>query len=234
MDSNNGYAIILQVTVFKDCDAILELFTEEKGKISVIAKGIRKHKSKNKGHCRIGSLVEYDIFPPKNNGSLGLLKKITTQKTCLSEDLKEQTRLMILCEVSSTFLSESQSESAIFELWSELLSSFPITEERMRGFLCLFFQKEGFFPIFKKKLESDIYWDSEYGITSESSLLSPQKKISLDILKVFHFSSHFPLSFSEKIKMSPSQAHEWWDIFWWFYSSHSDFFPRSKKIYENL
>ena len=240
MRTISGLAIILRVISFKDFDAIIELFTKEKGKISVIAKGIRKDKSKNKGHCRIGALVEYEIFSAKQEGGMGILKKLQTQKTCLSEDIKEQTRLMICVEVSSQFLSNERNEENIFTLWEILLSQFPLTEERMRGFLCLFFQKEGFFPLFHIFKENEIekgkniYWDNECGITFTSSLSSPQKKISLEVLKVFHFCSHFSLKFSEKIILNSQQAHEWWEIFWWFYSFHCEYFPKSKKIYETL
>ncbi len=244
MKVSSGLAIILRITPFKDFDAILEFFTEKKGKISVLAKGIRRDKSKNKGHCRIGALVEYELFSAKQEKGIALLKKIITQKTCLSENIHEQTRLMILAEVSSQFLSSDKSESEIFELWKNIVFKTPLTENLLRGFLCIFFQKEGFFPVFKifqkeeineiEQNKKNIYWDSEFGIVSETSLSSPQKKISLDILKMFHFYSHFPLNFSEKIQLNSHQAHEWWEIFWWFYSSHSEYFPRSKKIYEQL
>ena len=233
MKCSTGSAIILSITAFKDYDAIITLFTKEIGKITVIAKGIRKHSSKNKGHSRIGSLVEYEVFLGKTNG-MGRLKKFITKQSCLSEKIEEQTRLILICEVCNQFLSDHQPEEQIFNLWNELLSVFPLSEQRMKGFLCQFFQREGFFPIFRKKILEPIYWDSEYGIVGESSLSSPQKKISLSLLKVFHFASHSPLSFTEKIEMTTSQHHEWWDVFWWFYSHYCEFLPRSKKVYEQI
>jgi len=53
--------IILARIEFKDTDGIFSVFTKEHGKISVIAKGIKKPKSKFSAFLRIGSILNLDL-----------------------------------------------------------------------------------------------------------------------------------------------------------------------------
>lgn len=231
----SGKGFIFKINIYNDNDYIIHIFTKEHGKLSAIIKGVRKNNSKNKGHCRLGSYIEYELFLSKNQSSLSKIKKIVTIQSFLSEKIKDQARLSILLEVSDNFLKNNLPNNSIFDLWEELITCNIITNNIFIAFLCRFFFIEGLFPSFKVNyIEKNYYWDINLGIIKEVNNNISYKKISFTVLKVFNFCSKNTLVNSSKIKFTHFQINEILDIFWWFYSFQVDYLPKSKKIYDLL
>lgn len=63
-------AIVLKSTPFKESDAIISVYTKEYGKISLLAKGVRKIKSKNASACSSITLSEFTIILKKGISTL--------------------------------------------------------------------------------------------------------------------------------------------------------------------
>ncbi len=58
-------AIVLSRRDFREYDQIISLYTEEKGKIELLARGIKKIISKHSAHAEPFSLVEFDFVKGK-------------------------------------------------------------------------------------------------------------------------------------------------------------------------
>jgi DNA repair protein RecO (recombination protein O) len=231
----SGKGFILKINIYNDNDYIINIFTKEYGKLSAIIKGVRKNNSKNKGHCRLGSCIEYELFLSKNNSGLSKIKKIVTIRSFLSENIKEQSKLSILLEISDYFLKINFPNNKIFYLWEELISLNIIKDIVFIGFLYKFFYIEGLLPSFKVNNIYEIYyWDINLGIVQNINNNISYKKISLIFLKVCNFCSKNKLLDSSRIRLTSFQVNEILDVFWWFYSFQVDYLPKSKKIYDSL
>lgn len=237
MKQEEGKAIILHVTPFQDYDAVIDLLTEEHGRISVMAKGIRKSHSKNKGHVRIGSLIWYEIFRPKMEG-MGKLKKLDTLHSLLSEDLREQTRLILLCEIIRFCIPPEHSVAFLFPLWESLFGEDGCTENMWYWLFIKVLQYEGFLPFFSfipRQKYCLLHENGELLSVAPSGELC--KKVHLETLKVIKFFQQVNAENTKIIhclQLSKSDRFELWEVLWWVYSCHSDFFPRSKKVYESI
>ncbi len=58
--SYSSEGIVLGRRNYSEADRILSLYSKEKGRTAVLAKGIRRPKSKKRGHLEIFSLVRYE------------------------------------------------------------------------------------------------------------------------------------------------------------------------------
>ncbi len=62
--------VVIKSTDFNDADKIVRVFGRSRGKFSLIAKGIKKIKSKNRGNLQTLSHSQIAYFPGKNLGIL--------------------------------------------------------------------------------------------------------------------------------------------------------------------
>ena len=60
---------------FGEADRIIDIYSSDKGKISLIAKGIRRPSSRKRGHLEIFSKVRFQAFLGKN---MGILTEVET------------------------------------------------------------------------------------------------------------------------------------------------------------
>lgn len=70
MNKKKDKVLIIRSTNYRDADKILQVFGREFGKYSIIAKGVRKIKSKNRGNIQTMSLAEISFLEGKNMGVL--------------------------------------------------------------------------------------------------------------------------------------------------------------------
>ena len=73
--SYSTQAIILKRFNYGEADRILTLFTDKHGKITVIAKGVRKPQSRKRGHVELFNHIKAYIV---NGKSLGILTEAET------------------------------------------------------------------------------------------------------------------------------------------------------------
>ena len=62
----NTEAVVLSRRNFGEADRIITLFTRDHGKITVLAKGVRRPRSKKAGHLEIGSWCKIFVARGKN------------------------------------------------------------------------------------------------------------------------------------------------------------------------
>ncbi|MFZ2978199.1 MAG: DNA repair protein RecO, partial [Candidatus Magasanikiibacteriota bacterium] len=67
-------AIVLSRRDFREADQIISLYTLEKGKMEILARGIKKITSKNSAHLEPFSLVEAEIIFGKELNYLGAVQ----------------------------------------------------------------------------------------------------------------------------------------------------------------
>ena len=108
-------AIVLRRTNYAEADRILQLLTPEHGKVSVIAKGVRREKSKLAGGIELFAICDVSIIPGK--GDMGTLTS-SRLDTFYGHIMEEYDRLQLGYEAIKQVnqAAEVVSDPAFFEL----------------------------------------------------------------------------------------------------------------------
>lgn len=115
-------AIVLRRTNYGEADRILQLLTPEQGKVSVMAKGVRREKSKLAGGIELFATCDVTIMPGK--GDIGTLTGARLN-TYFAHILKNYDRMQLGYEVIKQVgrATEMVSEPAFFELMETMYRS---------------------------------------------------------------------------------------------------------------
>lgn len=119
--------IVLRRTNYGEADRILQLLTPEYGKLSVIAKGVRREKSKLAGGIELFAVCDVSIIAGK--GDMGTLTSARLD-TFYSHIMEEYDRLQFGYEAIKQVgrAAEAVSEPAFFELLHTTFASLDNTE----------------------------------------------------------------------------------------------------------
>lgn len=115
-------AVVLKRNNFGDADRFITLFTKEQGKISVVAKGIRKIKSKKRAMLEPGNHVKLMLVKTKSSPIIteaSLLNSFNAAKG----NLPRLTQLYQLLEVIDFLTVEDESHPEVFDLLVSSLSA---------------------------------------------------------------------------------------------------------------
>lgn len=112
--------VILASRNFGEADKILRIFTKDHGKISVLAKGVRRPKSKKGGHVDIGNWCK--IFVAKGK-SLDLLTEVELKKAFGHENLtfEKNSKIFHLLELVDLLTQEHQKNFPVYRLLVQYL-----------------------------------------------------------------------------------------------------------------
>lgn len=115
-------AIVLRRTNYGEADRILQLLTPSHGKISVIAKGVRREKSKLAGGIELFAVCDVTVIPGK--GDMGTLTS-SRLDTFYAHIMEEYDRLQLGYEAIKqvTRAAEAVEDPAFFELLHTTLAS---------------------------------------------------------------------------------------------------------------
>ena len=115
-------AIVLRRTNYGEADRILQLLTPDHGKISVIAKGVRREKSKLAGGIELFAVCDVSVIPGK--GDMGTLTS-SRLDTFYAHIMEEYERLQLGYEAIKqvTHAAEAVTDPAFFELLATMLAS---------------------------------------------------------------------------------------------------------------
>lgn len=96
--SYSDEGIVLARRNFGEADRILSIYTKNHGRISVIAKGIRKTTSKKRGHLEIFSYIKFQVADGRG---IGILTEVETLNNfeIVRKDLKKVSLAYFFCEV---------------------------------------------------------------------------------------------------------------------------------------
>ncbi len=239
-----GNAIILASRPMNEADAFLEIFSEQEGKITVVAKGIKKKESRLCGilqpffcitYERLGTHQKSEKIPILIRASL--LKKPETK-------ISTFVFLSLCSEISRRFLVENQVLPEIFHLWNDFIE-IPIHKKMsVIGFLFRFFKILGILPsykhchgcekIFTEKNDSFVYCDSLEGVFHASCAPLKSIKIPFLLLKTISFATLSPLKKTICIRLQAFEEDFILGLLFSVVRIHSPIPLKSVEIWESI
>lgn len=112
----NGYsseALVLARKNYGEADRILVLFTKHFGQVRVIAKGVRKPKSRKRGHLEIFSRLRFSASRGKGLDIITEAELLDSYDN-IRKDLKKVAVAYYLCEVLGKLTREGEKNDSIF------------------------------------------------------------------------------------------------------------------------
>jgi DNA repair protein RecO (recombination protein O) len=149
--------IVLARRNFGEADRILSIYSKNHGRISAIAKGIRRTTSKKRGHLEAFSYINFQITDGK---SVGILTEVDTLNSfeLVRKDLKKVSLAYFFCEVIGKITHERERNDGIFEQILNYLDKLQF-ENRLRSLRFDFISElliiTGFWPKGRKLLNPD-------------------------------------------------------------------------------
>jgi len=201
--------IIFKRTNLGEADRILTIYTKDFGKIKVIAKGIRKIKSKLAGNLELFCLDDLVIAEGRN---LDIVCGAVTEKCFfgLRNDLKATHTAYYLSDVIDKLSDEEEPHKEIFELLDEMLSEVngENAEILLPFFEIKFLSEMGYQPEVyhctncKEKIQNgkNFFDFDEGGLVCESCRKS-QLSISEKAVKLLRLFLEHDISYIKKIKL---------------------------------
>ena len=128
-DSFVTRAIVLKRKNIGEADRLLTLLTGEMGKITVLAKGVRRATAKRKAHIELFNTVRCQLIEGK---SLWILTQteLVADRSVIKSHLKLLRIAYHLVELVERLLPENQKQSELFELLNRALSSINMNQWR--------------------------------------------------------------------------------------------------------
>ena len=123
MKNFNTQAVVLKNIKYRDSDKIFTLFTREHGKISALARGVRKISSRRAGNLDTLNLVSVSIHE-RSNGFKDI-KEVKTLESfkSLKKDLKKSVKAYYLAELIHRAVEENEEVPQIFDLFVNSLKA---------------------------------------------------------------------------------------------------------------
>ena len=120
---------IIKSSTYKESDALLQVYTKEYGKMTLLAKGIKKIKSKNASGCQTLTLSEFTFIPRK-----GISTLIKASPIHFYRHIKENIELEAYASYFSEFIYKFTEENAPDEdLYIQFLKAIECLEN---GYPC--------------------------------------------------------------------------------------------------
>lgn len=135
MQAFNTKAIVLKNTKYKDADKIYTLFSEDRGRISVIAKGVRKISSKRSGSMDTLNSVELKISPHKSGQNYLSEVKVLDAYPLLKEDYDNMLLGFYLAELVNKTTKEDEHAQSTYILLAETLEKIEKNGERVTSII---------------------------------------------------------------------------------------------------
>ncbi len=159
--SYSSKGIILSRKNYGEADRILVVISEDFGKVSLLAKGIRKIKSKKRGHLEIFSEVKFSAV--KGQGF-----DIMTEAETINDfagvriNLNKISLAYYFCEVVNKITHEDGHMSTVYSLLSTVLEQLESETELKKlrlKFIYDLLTDMGYWPEDKKLIDADIVLD---------------------------------------------------------------------------
>ena len=112
--------VILKHKNFGEADRILTIMTRDYGKVTALAKGVRRPRSKKAGHLELGNWCKVFLAHGKN---LDLLTEVELKRSFGIKDFSEEkaNRIYHLLELVDTLTAEHQKNPQVFILLVQFL-----------------------------------------------------------------------------------------------------------------
>jgi DNA repair protein RecO (recombination protein O) len=113
-------AIVLKRSDFGEADRILTLCTPERGKVRVVAKGVRRITSRKAGHVELFVRSRCMIHKGRDLDILAQAESVETFRA-LREDLRRAACAYFAAELLDGFTSEGEEQAGMYDLLTETL-----------------------------------------------------------------------------------------------------------------
>lgn len=109
------YGIVLSRKNYGEADRILRIYTKDLGKVSALAKGVRRPRSRKGGHVEIGNLCKFFIAKGRN---LDLVTEVELKKAFGIDKFTEDkaNKIYHLLELVDLLTEEKQKNPEVFNL----------------------------------------------------------------------------------------------------------------------
>lgn len=109
-------ALILTHTNYGECDRFVRMLTPEHGKLSALARGVRKMNSRKSGHLEPFTLVSAQLVQGRSDA--WIVSQVTTEETFprLSESLERTVLASYAAELADRFSDEETESRDLFNL----------------------------------------------------------------------------------------------------------------------
>lgn len=164
--------IVLKRLNFSEADRLITIYTKHHGKLSLLAKGVRKPTSRKKGHLELFTLAKLQVAKTK---SIDLITEADTidNFSSLRKNLNRVRIAYLLSELIDKLTAEGQDQEEVFDLLKqnfETLNSKIAPKNFILNFETHLLQLLGFglpTTISRKSLESHIYTITEKPLNSK-------------------------------------------------------------------
>jgi DNA repair protein RecO (recombination protein O) len=159
--SYSSEGIVLSRKNYGEADRILIVISKDYGKISLLAKGIRKIKSKKRGHLEIFSKVKFSAIDGKGMDIM-IEAQTLNDYAGVRVNLNKISLAYYFCEVINKITHEDGQRSLVFGLLSlaleELEQETELKKLRLK-FIYELLTDMGYWPEGKKIIDADIVLD---------------------------------------------------------------------------
>ncbi len=120
--SYRAEAVVLKRIDFGEADRVLVIFTRDRGKLSVVAKGIRRISSRKAGHLELFTHAEIQLAKGAN---LDVVTEAATHDAFrkLREDLARTSHAYFVVELADALTEEEAHQPEVFELLIQTFSA---------------------------------------------------------------------------------------------------------------
>ncbi|MEK7526611.1 MAG: DNA repair protein RecO [Patescibacteria group bacterium] len=108
--------IILSRKTYSEADRILTIFTKQNGKVTVMAKGVRKLTSRKRGHIENFSYIRFSATSGQNSMSVITETETVDNFENIRKDLSKIAVAYFLLETVNKITHEAESFSEVFDL----------------------------------------------------------------------------------------------------------------------
>ena len=149
--------IILARKNYSEADRILVIFSKNYGKLSLLAKGIRKLKSKKRGHLEIFSHIK---FSASKTNSIDIVTEVETINTFskIRASLNKISLAYYFCEIIAKITREDEIKNEVFNILIIFLKRLE-KETKLKilrqEFLHELLEELGYWPGDKKLIDAD-------------------------------------------------------------------------------
>jgi DNA repair protein RecO (recombination protein O) len=218
----NVDAIILRRSDFDEADRVLTVFTAERGKLRLLAKGARKTTSRKSGHIELFTHATLQVAEGRTWGIVSQAETVESFRA-LREDLDKISQAYYLAELVDKFSEENDPSFPLFELavltLARLNDSPPATTSMaMRFFDLHLLRLTGYQPQLhfciacNKPLEAE----DSYFHPGEGGVFCPNcgatrpgtQRLSLGALKVLRFLQTRSWEEAARLHLTPATQHE--------------------------
>ena len=213
-------AIILRRSDFGEADRLITVFTPERGKLRLLAKGVRKTTSRKAGHVELFMLTDMLIAQGRTWDIISQAEIVEPYRD-LREDLDKTSHAYYLAELVDRFTEEHDANAPLFELMAVTLAHLSHTDNlfiALRYFELHLLSLTGFQPQLHfcvacnealEPVENYFHFADGGALCPEHGRVRPHAEpIPLPVLKVLRFLQTEPWEKVSRLQLTPTTRQQ--------------------------